>query len=158
MRRTSVLGMTTLFAIVANLASGQGFEDIPWLADWEYPGSTPVASGTTGSATQAHSNAVMVTADSFEDVVRFYEKKIYKTGSPRPIDPAAPPKRVLGVSNFDGDSVTSLQDDSARRPVRLRVLVRNRPSDVVTVVISRAEGEKQTHIAWTYLGVPGQAK
>ena len=51
----------------------------------------------------------------------------------------------------------STQDDSQGRPVTLRVIVVNKANTTTTLVISRANGEKETHIAWLhYLWLEGK--
>ena len=50
----------------------------------------------------------------------------------------------------DDAKTISTQDDSKERQVALRVIVVNRIDTSTTLVISRAEGDKETHIAWSH--------
>ena len=60
------------------------------------------------------------------------------------------------LKDTDAKSVT-IQDDSKGRPVAVRVIVVNKADSSTTLVISRAEGEKETHIAWShYLRLGGK--
>ena len=49
----------------------------------------------------------------------------------------------------DGKSV-SIQDDSQGRTVAIRVIVVHKAGTSTTLVISRANDEKETHIAWSH--------
>jgi hypothetical protein len=43
-----------------------------------------------------------------------------------------------------------MQDDSDGRPVSLRVIVVNKADTATTLVISRTDSEKETHIVWLH--------
>ena len=73
----------------------------------------------------------------------FYSEKFGKTQAPGAQDAKAEVKRA------DAKSV-STQDDSRGRPVKLRVIVVNKAETLTTLVISRADGEEETHIAWSH--------
>jgi hypothetical protein len=53
------------------------------------------------------------------------------------------------VKNADAKAV-SIQDDSQGRPLTLRVIVVAKADTTTTLVISRADQEKETHIAWLH--------
>jgi hypothetical protein len=53
------------------------------------------------------------------------------------------------VAAADAKAVSE-QDDSDGRPVTVRVIVVNKADTSTTVVISRARGEGETHIAWMH--------
>jgi hypothetical protein len=68
---------------------------------------------------------------------------------------AGPQDAGAAVKDADAQSV-STQDDSQGRTVTLQVIVVNRARTSTTLVISRADGEKETHIAWShYLRLDG---
>jgi hypothetical protein len=69
-------------------------------------------------------------------VIAFYAAKV---GTPRA--PGTESERARASS-------VSIQDDSEGRPVKLRVIVVNRAESATTLVISRADGENETHITW----------
>jgi hypothetical protein len=122
------------------------------LAEWRYPESQPLEGVTlsdgatlrggvrTVSSSRCHT--ILTTPDSFEKVVEYYVKKL---GITEPGQPDAIP----GDAPSGGQSVFS-QDDSKRRPFLLRIISVNRDNSATTLVISRADGEQQTHIAWTH--------
>ena len=83
--------------------------------------------------------AILTTSDSVEKVTNFYSEKFV----------SGPQDTETEVKGADAKSV-STQDDSHGRPVQLRVIVVNRAETSTTLVISRAAGEKKTHIAWSH--------
>jgi hypothetical protein len=97
-----------------------------------------MSDGENRTVPSVNCQATLTTSDSFEKVMKFYEQK-FVSG---PLDPEAPapgtpPQSVL------------TQDHSSDRPLQLRVIVVNRADTSTTLVISRARGEKNTHIAWS---------
>ena len=76
--------------------------------------------------------AVLTTPDSFDDVVCFYTKMADEVP-----EKAADARAVL------------TQNDSKDRPVMLRIIAIHKADRSNTLVISRGDGEKQTHIAWS---------
>jgi hypothetical protein len=101
---------------------------------WKYPGSTMLEGASMSDAGNPDiqdviCKAVLTTPDAFDDVVRFYEKKAADVAQPR---------AVIG------------QNDSKDRPIALRIFNVHRTATTTTLVISRGEGEKATHIAWSH--------
>jgi hypothetical protein len=101
---------------------------------WKYPGSTMLGGASMSDAGNPDiedviCKAVLTTPDAFDDVVRFYEKKTADVAQPR--------------------AVTS-QSDSKDRAVALRIIAVHKTTTTTTLVISRGEGEKVTHIAWAH--------
>ncbi len=124
------------------------------LSEWAYPGTLEPGSRLSGGASMSDGGnpkiqsvkfrAILTTPDPIAKVIRFYSDKLEP--APKPGDVAEP----------DAKSVSS-QDDSKGRPVAVRVFVVNRDDTSTTLVISRAEGEKETHIAWShYLRLSGK--
>jgi hypothetical protein len=118
------------------------------LSEWKYPGSkmlggATMSDGGNPSLPDVRCQAVLTTPDPIEKVVRFYSEKV---GSP----PAnGGPNAGAEVKEADARAV-SIQDDSEGRSVALRVIVVNQADRTTTLVISRANGEKETHIAWSH--------
>jgi hypothetical protein len=117
------------------------------LAGWQYPGSklrdgASMADGGNPLVPSVKCQAILTTADPVEKVVEFYTKKLTPQG-------AGTQSAEAAERNAAAKSV-STQDDSQGRPVRLRVLVINQAKASTTLVISRAEGEQKTHIAWSH--------
>jgi hypothetical protein len=103
------------------------------LEAWKYPGSThqgaSMGDGGDPNIKDVHCMAVLTTPDPFEDVVRFYARKN-----------ATDPKTRL----------TSTRDDSAGRPMKFQLITVQGTETTTTLVINRADGEKETHIAWAH--------
>jgi hypothetical protein len=83
----------------------------------------------------------MTTSDSIDDVVKFYEAKTKNTLTPIPFK---------GYAQLD-DGATLFTDDSEQRPLTLRLFQRHTKTESITLMISRGEGEKKTHIYWSYV-------
>jgi len=113
------------------------------LAEWMYPksdfGGAEMSDGGNRTLQSVKCQAVLTTGDSFEKVTNYYEQKF--VSGPQVF--GAPLKGVIAQSVLT-------QDDSAKRPVRLRIIVVNRDKTSTTLVISRTQGETKTHIAWSH--------
>jgi hypothetical protein len=124
-------------------AKGDGVSLLQTLAEWQYPGSR-LAGGATmsdgGNPTlqSVKCRAVLTTPDTIEDVITFYSEKFSPDAKANAKDGKAPARSVAD------------QDDSLGRSVTVRVFVANTADTATTLVISRADGEKQTHIAWLH--------
>jgi hypothetical protein len=133
----------------AHLAPADGISLLQTLSEWQYPGSkwidgASMSDGGTPPQQAVKCRTILVTPDPIEKVIAFYEKKL-GTG-----DAAGPEPAKAKAEKSEPNSV-SVQDDSKGRPLTLRVFVVNRGDTSTTLVISRAEGEKETHIAWSHL-------
>ena len=122
------------FSLAPARATQEGVSLLKTLEAWKYPGSTMLGGASMSDAGNPEIQdvilkAVLTTPDGFDQVVRFYEEKTAATAQPRAV---------------------TTQDDSTGRPVALRVLAVQKAETSTTIVISRAEGEKATHIAWSH--------
>ena len=126
--------------------AGEGLTLLGTLAEWQYPnikmphGAT-MSDGGNPATPSTKLQTVMTTPDSFEQVLEFYSKKfgVEQEGEKTVIEPdAADPKSV------------TTQDDSQGRPVQVHVFTINKQESSTTLVVSRADGEKETHIVWTH--------
>lgn len=140
------------------------------LNEWKYPGARDQGggggSGGAGVGRTSQYHHMMDTHDSFKDVAKYYEKKfgVPLTGNGPTSERVKrfqarqerlePGERFLGIGQTNNGSSTVIQEDSARRPVKLMVFVQHRGSSSITLVISRGEGEDRTHIAWSYYEAP----
>jgi hypothetical protein len=118
------------------------------LSEWKYPGSNMLggASMSDGGNPQVQSvkcQAILTTPDPIEKVIEFYSEK---TGT---VPATGRQHARTKVKDADARSV-STQDDSQGRPVTLRVIVVNKADTATTLVISRANSENETHIAWLH--------
>jgi len=162
MRRLTVLAIPSalLALFITSPLSGQGRADFgpqPFnlqraVSEWQYPASRVQTSsgggGSNPSGWVKKYQAIMITPDPIEKVVKFYEAKVGET--------APDGGQIAKASARDAEtSAVSTQDDSQGRPVSLRVIVAHRANETTTLVISRAEGEKETHIAWSHVSSSG---
>ena len=133
-------GSLFALALVATLSPRPGFSApsngislLQTLAEWKYPGSDHLGGPSMSDAgippMQAiKCKAILTTPDPADKVVAFYVEKLKK----------------------DAAKTIASQDDSKGRPLTLRVFVVNKADTSTTLVISRAEGEEETHIAWSH--------
>ena len=143
-----VLAMISMLSPHLARSAPDGISLLLTLARWQYPGSEihGGASMSDGGNPQIQSvkcAAILTTPDPVEKVVAFYAKKF---GA---VEPAGPRPAREDVKVSDAKSVI-VQDDSNGRPLSLRVIVVNNADTSTTLVISRADGEKETHIAWAH--------
>lgn len=115
------------------------------LSEWKYPGSNMPsgASMSDGGNPRLQSikcRAILTTPDPIEKVIKFYSDKLET--------PVA--QKTAAEAKDAGAKSVSSQDDSRERAVTLRVIVVNKADTSTTLVISRAEAEKETHIAWLH--------
>ncbi len=146
------LGLTWVCLPQANAKPDRQLSLLGMLEEFRYPESQPLngvtmSDGATlrgGERTvpSTRCETVLTTADGFEKVVDYYVRKYGITEEHAP--PAKPVDAPQG-----GQSVFS-QDDSLERPFQLRIISVNRDETSTTLVISRAESEKATHIAWSH--------
>lgn len=118
------------------------------LSEWKYPGSdmpsgAVMSDGGIPRVQSVKCAAVLTTPDPIEKVIGYYAERFGTGESP---DRQA---EKAGAKKGEARSV-SVQDDSQGRPVTLRVFVVNKADTSTTLVISRADGEKETHIAWSH--------
>lgn len=140
--------------------------------EWKYPGALVLRGGSSSHGDprlvdrpdwEASYHAFMTTPDDYDDVVKFYEQKTKMTGIrihkrrdqngnvQKIEEPIGPGEGDFDFSRNSRDGTKSMiQEDSEGRGVKLRIFVQYRKSSSFTLVISRTEGEGQTHISWTY--------
>ena len=123
------------------------------IEEWKYPDSTMQgASGSDGGnprITSVKLQTVLTTPAPFDDVVKFYAAKAG-------VDPDSPRGEKRSQAGKGEAKSVAVQDDSKGRPVRVRVLAVHADAASTVVVITRAEGEKVTHIAWSQYRRTGQ--
>jgi hypothetical protein len=118
------------------------------LSEWKYPGSNmlggaSMSDGGNPLVWDVRCKAILTTADPIEKVARFYSEKLGAS--------TAPGVQNAGAEVKEADAkAVSIQDDSDGRPVTLRVIVVSKTNTTTTLVISRAENETETHIAWSH--------
>jgi hypothetical protein len=122
------------------------------LAAWKYPGSemsgaTLSDAATVNSAGQrtrpsVQYMAVLTTKDPVPKVLEHYRAQL---------QPAADSKTALQKADSTPDAGRSVtfHADSKGRPLAIEIINVNTATNSTTLVISRAEGESLTHIAWS---------
>ena len=123
------------------------------IAPWQYPGSRFHGASGSDAATvnrsgdrtvqSVLSKAVMTTADPVPKVIEYYKTKLKKEvdlgrGTPE------------GESGRESGRSVMIYEDSQDRPLELHIILVNADRSSTTLVISRAETESETHIAWTH--------
>jgi hypothetical protein len=150
----AALGLPALAILAVATVAGRASQDdkqergtslLQTLAKWKYPGSTMLGGATMSDGGNPHlqsvkCKAILTTPDPIDKVIAYYSEK-YTT----------PAKRDLAADIAESDAKSvSTQDDSQDRPVTLRVIMVNKATSSTTLVISRANGENETHIAWLH--------
>ena len=128
------------------------------LGEWMYPDAAMTGASMSDAATvdshgertvpSIHCKAVLTTSAPIDQVVAYYKTKLAKRS----------PGGGGSSSNQEGRSVT-FHSDSEGRPVAVHVISVIAERTSTTLVISRAESEVETHIAWSqYEGFDVQKK
>lgn len=156
LRTILALGVPALAAVLtaasllspARATRPDGVSLMQTLSQWEYPGSklpdgASMSDGGNPLISSLKCQAVLTTPDPIEKVFEFYAKKL------EPAPPIGRQDKQAQVKDGDAKAV-STQNDSRGRPLTLRVIVVNKADSTTSLAISRAEGEKETHIAWSH--------
>jgi hypothetical protein len=117
------------------------------LSEWQYPNSKfHGATGSDAAITDIGSikcKAVLTTTDPVENVVTFYRDKLKVDSDGNDLG-ATKGERVTSTRSV------SIQDNSDGRPLKLVIIVVSDERSSTTLVVSRAKGEAETHIAWSH--------
>lgn len=147
MLRTTYLVLAMLAA--ATLPAEEPKTLLARIFEWRYPDAKILESVMSDAATKdaqgkrttpsGQCRTVMTTADSFAEVVAYYTAMLTPPDGGKQIEPAgaAFPRSV------------TYHSDSAERPVAIQIIQITTGTASTTLVISRAKGEAETHIAWT---------
>ena len=135
-------------------AAGEGTSLMGMLSQWAYPeatwiGGPRMSDGGNPDLQSVKCEVVLVTPDSFEEVVKYYAEKL------------AIGKKDAGVVKKDasakkaGRTVAVIDDcvfdENDARPVKVQVITVNERDSSTTLVISRANEERETHIVWSHV-------
>jgi len=129
-------------------------------SEWAYPGATNVSSGEAEGVMR---QAVMMTTDEWEKVIKYYEKKsgqfldvkkgeaqsgIYQSGT----EATKAGERCSSILADDSGMPPDPKKQGAPpRGVMIRLLTQCRAKYFVTVMISHTDKEKETHVVVTYI-------
>lgn len=120
------------------------------ISKWMYPKSTMNGAEMSDAATvdsdgnrtvqSIACKTTMTTNDPVEKVLAFYETKL------------APHKNAdaQAKAELKGGRSVLVSDDSDGRPISLHTILVNTATTSTTLIISRVNGEEQTHIAWKH--------
>ncbi len=155
MLRASIIAITVFVASLPALVRAEDNSKslLTRIAEWQYPDSEMSGATMSDTATvndngdrtvpSIHCKTVLMTTAPIDKVVEYYKTKLAQHAKPRK------KKRTLpGASRGPGRSVT-FHSDSEGRPVVIHVISITTDRTSTTLVISRAEGESKTHIAWS---------
>jgi hypothetical protein len=157
MHKTAIPVGASLLALAAGLAAPQALAQkgrrvpTPGFRALCYPSRVEAGSGQGGSG---HGHARFVTADDLGQVTAFYEQATGERLTPE--EPAAGEASEVGAGSrfFCDDSAEPPVPGSRERPRRLvvvRFLAKHTAAYDLTLVISRAEGERFTHVVLDYV-------
>jgi hypothetical protein len=123
------------------------------IAQWQYPGSRINDASLGDAATVNRSGqrtvpsilyqTVLTTEDSMAKVIEYYKTKLKQGADAEPSKPDEESTTGFGRS-------VMFHDDSQGRPLAIHIIIVNREKSSTTLVISRADTESETHIAWTH--------
>jgi len=141
-----VLAISCTLGFAVDPAPKQTVTLLGMLSEWSYPDSkfngTEMSDGGVKDIYSIKCKAVLTTSDPAEKVFDFYLKQLKVDSSGK------------NLVEKDGERIkteraVTVQDDSIGRPLKLYVISVNEIDWSTTLVISRAEGEETTHIAWS---------
>ena len=153
MVRSCMLAFTLLITTVTAASWCHGAEPpslMTAIAEWQYPGSKIHGASLSDAATinasgertvpSGQYKTVLTTKDPVEKVIQYYDAKLKSDA--KPANANDKPATVSGRS-------VTFHDDSENRPLAIHIILVNTDNSSTTLVISRAEKESETHIAWT---------
>jgi hypothetical protein len=156
MRKTAVLVGTSLLALAAVLAAPLALAQkgrrvpTPGFRALLYPFRVEGGSGQGGSG---HGHARFVTAHDLADVVAFYERATGEKLTPDEPGAGEASEGSAGSRFFCDDSAGPPRTGSPqrpRRPLAVRFLSKHTATYDLALVITRAEGERYTHVVLDY--------
>ena len=161
MRQLSQTAISSLIAILACSITSQA-EEPPTLmgriAEWRYPNSKVNGATMSDAATineqgertvpSIQCKAVLITRDPVAKVLEYYRSKVASKTNGDDAEANDQPRT-------DSSRSVTFHGDSENRPLALHMILINTDDTSTTLVISRAEMETETHIAWTqYVRLP----
>jgi hypothetical protein len=119
---------------------------IGMLSEWKYPESkfhgAQMSDAGVKDISSIKNKAFLTTGDPVEKVFKYYCDKLNVDANGKNLD-EKPGERVTT------DRSILVQDDSTGRPLKLYIIAINEAGNSTTLAISRADGEEETHIAWS---------
>jgi len=121
---------------------------------WQYPESRRISSagggGGNGREQEMKVYSCSITEADFDTVSAYYRKMMGIKPAAQEIREKEPNVVAGEVIVQAGNGVHMVLEDSLQRPLRLMILNRYWEGKTISVVISRGNGETETHIALSY--------
>lgn len=155
MLRASLFFSTAILALVPAvvLSAEKPKSLLANISGWMYPDCTINGATASDAATvngkgdrtvpSSYSKTVLTTTDPIDKVFNYYKSKLAENTMPD-----TGKEQTQESTRSSGRSVM-FHSDSQDRPVKIHIISINTEHTSTTLVISRAEGEPQTHIAWS---------
>ena len=145
--------LITVLAAAALCHAEEPLRLMPMIAEWQYPDSSINGASMEDAATVNRSGertvpsilckTVLTTKDPMAKVIEYYETKLKQGADSETAKPE-------GKSGTESGRSVMFHDDSQGRPLGIHIIIVNTEKSSTTLVISRAETESETHIAWTH--------
>ena len=145
--------LVTIITLAARCQADEPVRLMPLVVQWQYPGSEIQGASMSDAATVNRSGertvpsiickTIFTTKDPIAKVTEYYTAKLKQP------DGSTDSKEASESAEKSGRSVM-VHDDSEGRPLQVHIIVVNTDKTSTTLVISRAETEPETHIAWTH--------
>lgn len=155
MLRTSVFFSTVIIALLptAVRSAEKPKSLLANISGWQYPDSKIHGASIRDAATVNHKGdrtvpssyrkTVLTTTDPIDKVFNYYKSKLAQNEMPIPGN-----EQSQDLDGVSGRSVM-FHSESKDRPVKIHIISINTAHTSTTLVISQAEGEPETHIAWS---------
>ncbi len=119
-------------------------------AEFDYPDAASKLSTKAGPIRQT----TLTTADGFDRVLRWYGRKLGATWPEPAVSNGAAVQPAPGRWTVLAHDSTQKARGARPRPVRVSTLVRDAKGYCLTLAVTRADGEDETHIIVTYVARP----
>jgi len=155
MQRSSLFFSTAIFIFVpvAVQSAEKPKSLLANISGWQYPDSKIHGASIRDAATvngngdrtvpSSYSKTVLTTKDPIDKVFKYYKSKLAQNEMPVPGN-----EQSQDLNGNSGRSVM-FHSDSEDRPVKIHIISINTEHTSTTVVISQAEDEPKTYIAWS---------
>lgn len=163
MSRIAYVAFGSLIAIIAHLPASNADES-PTLssriAEWKYPGSKSLGAVMTDGRTlnkkgertvpSIQCRTVLTTTDSIAKVVDYYKSKLkFFNQAELKLSASKDNEQPTDKPATESSRSVIYNVDSKNRPLAIHIFLVNTDHTSTTLVISRANSESETHIAWT---------
>jgi hypothetical protein len=145
--------LTTVVGAAALCHAEEPLRLMPMIAEWQYPDSKINGASMGDAATVNRSGrrtvpsvlckTVLTTKDPMAKVIEYYKTKLNQGADSKTT-------KSDDKSGTESGRSVMFHDDSHDRPLGIQIIIVNTDKSSTTLVVSRAETESETHIAWTH--------